>query len=118
MKAQTPEFEWKIDYEKEIFEKVDTMPEYIWGEDSLQGFFAMHQEDVLDENGKKVTGMVAVNFIVSRYGQVHTPEILKSQDKRLNRQALSIIAQLEGYKPGRKNGLNVNTRVTAVIHYR
>lgn len=112
------QFEWQINYETEVFETVDTLPEYVWGEDSLQNFFAVRQEEVLDEDGKKVTGMVAVEFIVDRYGDVRSPAIRKSQDERLNREALSIVAELHGYKPGRKNGQNVNTRMTAVVHFR
>lgn len=101
-----------------VYQDVDSMPQYIWGEDSLQKFIENSQKDVLDEQGEKITGMVAVNFVVTKAGSVEQIMVYRSQDERLNREALRVINGIRGFNPGIKDGKPVNTRVKSVLHFK
>lgn len=107
-----------MQYDNQVHEEVDSMPTYTWGEDSLQRFIESSQNDVLDADGQKITGMVAVNFVVSKAGHVERAEVYRSQDDRLNAEALRVIGSIRGFNPGKKDGKLVNTRVKSVMHFR
>lgn len=108
----------RAEIDNTIYQQVDTMPQYIWGEDSLQKYIEATQRDVLDGTGQKITGMVAVNFVVTKAGHVEKIEVYRSQDDRLDAEAINVISSIRGFNPGIKDSKPVNTQVKSVLHFK
>lgn len=101
-----------------VYREVDSLAQFPWGEDSLQSFIQNHLQEVYDENGDKVTGIVGVKFTVTRAGVVESPYVFKSHDKRLNKAALEVIRKIPVFQPAYKDDRTVNSLMTGIVHFR
>ena len=61
-------------------------------------------------------GEVTLRFIVDQNGQVRVPEVLKSTRTEFEEPAIAAVSQWQ-FKPGRKKGRPVNTRVDITLNF-
>ncbi len=101
-----------------VYQQLDTMPQFIWGADSLQSLIKATQREVKDKDGQKITGMVAINFVVTKAGLIEQIQVYRSQDERLDAEALNVISNIRDFNPGIKDGKPVNTRLKSVLHFK
>ena len=67
------------------------------------------------ENG--IQGKVYVTFVVNKAGKVVNPKIARGVDPSLDKEALRIVSSLPLWKPGKKDGRNVNVSYTVPVNF-
>lgn len=95
-----------------VFEKVEDMPCFPGGVDALKSFLAenLKYPVVAEENG--IQGKVVASFVVSKDGTITNPQIVKSVDPSLDKEALRLIRMMPKWTPGREKGKAVNVKYT------
>ena len=96
-----------MEVEDEMFyaPSVEVKPEYKGGVNELNAFFKMNL--VFPESLKKagIKGVVFVQFIVDKYGNVKEIEVIKGLHPDADREAVRLIKLTNGkWKPGTRNG--------------
>ena len=105
--------------EEEIFQIVETMPEFPNG--GLQGLMKFLSDNIkyptiAQENGTQ--GRVSVQFVVNRDGSIVDAKVVKGVDPYLDREALRVINSMPKWKPGMQRGKPVRVRYTVPVLFR
>lgn len=87
-----------------IYNVVDQMPEFPGGMDKLLQFINGNMQYPAEARKKGIQGRVTVQFIVDEYGHITEPNIVRSVDPFLDKEALRIIKTLPQWKPGTLKG--------------
>jgi periplasmic protein TonB len=103
---------------KEVFYKVDIMPEYPGGNEAL--IKSIVHEIKYPEQAKKenIQGKVLVEFVVDKQGVVTETKVLKGIGSGCNEEALRVVNLLKSFKPGMKDGKPVNTKLVIPIMFK
>ena len=101
--------------EADTFTYVEQMPEF---RGDVHQYIASHQQYIVDENSKKITGTVVISFTVHADGQVRKPVVAKTTDVRLNDDAVRLISNMPKWLPGRQNGIPVTVKYILRIAYK
>jgi TonB family protein len=97
---------------------VEKMPQYPGGEMELMGFMARNLRYPVVAQQNNIQGKVIAGFVVSSTGKVINPEILRSVDPSLDKEALRVISTFPEWIPGEQNGKKVATRYTIPVVFR
>jgi len=104
-------------YQKKIHTKVDVLPEFPGGLDSLLKYEKINLKCPEKAKRKKVYGRVFMMFIVNRIGLVDSARISVGLSTECDREALRLIRSLPRFKPGMINGVRVNTSMYLPIKF-
>ena len=63
-------------------------------------------------------GGVLIQFIVNRDGTVVDPEVVRSVDPNLDREALRVISTMPKWKPGLQRGKPVRVKFTVPVNFK
>ena len=96
-------------YTKKIHIKVDVMPQFPGGFDSLIRYQKKNLKCPDRAKRKKIDASVYVIFIVNRMGLVDSTNAIVRVSKECDQEALRLIRSLPRFKPGMINGVRVNT---------
>jgi TonB family protein len=96
---------------------VEELPSYPGGTDALKKFIAENLKYPADAKGK-ITGMVPVNFIIDREGNIVNPKVSKSLYPSLDEEALRVVKLIKGWKPGMQNGKPVACKVSLPVYFK
>ena len=90
--------------EDEIFQIVETQPEFPGGSNKLMQFISYNfrYPEIDTKNG--IQGRVYVSFVVEKDGTVSTVEILKSVSKTIDAEAIRVVKLMPNWTPGTQNG--------------
>ena len=101
IEIQAPEEE-EID-EDEVFQIVEDMPKFPGGDKALMKYLAnTPYPPIASENG--IEGVVWVQFVVDKGGNVTNTQILRGQDPSLDKAALKWVKGMPKWAPGRQRG--------------
>jgi periplasmic protein TonB len=105
------------DTEKEIFVKVEDMPEFPGGEKAL--LKTIMSGVVYPESAKEINlqGKVYVSFVVNQFGKVEQVKIARGVDPILDNEAMRVIKNLPDWKPGKQRGKPVKVAFTVPINF-
>ena len=67
------------------------------------------------KKGKKINGIIHVQFVVTKYGTINNVRIIKGINKKLNKEAIRVIKELPKMIPGRNLNKNVSVMYTIPI---
>jgi TonB family protein len=104
--------------EDSVKTKVDVMPEYADG--GIQGFmrYMMYEIKYPEKAFKEGTqGMVVVQFIVTKTGDVKEPTVVRSISPELDAEALRVIGKSPKWNPGTVGGEPVDVRYTVPVKF-
>ncbi len=102
--------------EAEVFTEVETMPEFPGGMASLNKYIANNVKYPEEELDNSNMGKVIVTFIIDDYGAVRNVTVGKSSGyELLDKEAVRVVKSMPHWKPGTKNGKNVNVRFSLPI---
>jgi TonB family protein len=104
--------------EDSVRTKVDVMPEYADG--GIQGFmrYMMYEIKYPEKAFKEGTqGMVVVQFIVTKTGDVKEPTVVRSISPELDAEALRVIGKSPKWNPGTVGGEPVDVRYTVPVKF-
>jgi protein TonB len=104
--------------EGEIFQVVEQMPEFPGGMQALMAYLSKNIKypSVAQDNG--IQGRVLVSFVVNKDGSIVDPEVIKSVDAALDKEAMRVIKAMPKWNPGKQRGKAVRTRFTLPVTFR
>lgn len=110
-------FENPIDDEN-IYETVDTMPQFPGGQTELEFFIAneLRYPEVARKSG--LEGTVIIGFIVDPYGEIYDITLIKGMQKSMDEEAIRVVQTMPLWNPGQKNGKFVHCKVQVSINYK
>ena len=115
------------DYTSEVYDKVEVMPEYPGGMESMMSFMKsnMKYPEIAQENG--ATGKVIISFVVEKDGKVTEVkaaefkadgEVSDECKKAFIAEAERVVASMPNWKPGQHEGENVRVKYTMPFTFR
>ena len=104
--------------EPEVFMVVEDMPEFPGGTAALMQYLQKNIKypSICRENN--IQGRVLVTFIVNKDGAVVEPEVVKSVNPYLDKEALRVISTMPKWKPGSQRGKPVRVKYTVPVNFR
>lgn len=104
--------------EGEIFQVVEQMPEFPGGMQSLMAYLSKNIKypSVAQDNG--IQGRVLVSFVVNKDGSIVDPEVIKSVDAALDKEAMRVIKAMPKWNPGKQRGKPVRVKYTVPVLFR
>lgn len=102
----------------EVYTKVQVNPEFPGGADALFKFVAEHMKYPEEAQSKAIQGRVIVSFVVEKDGSITHPEIQRSPDDVLSKEALRVVGMFPAWKPGMQDGKPVRTKFTLPVMFR
>jgi len=94
------------------------MPEYPGGNKALRQFIADNITYPEKAKAQGIQGTVVVRFVIDKTGKVKNPEILRSVDPLLDKEALRVISKLQDFTPAENDGKPVSVYFTMPIVFR
>ena len=104
--------------EQTVFQVVEEMPEFPGGMQEMMKWLGANIKypTICQENG--VQGRVAVQFVVTREGDITDAAVAKGVDPYLDAEALRVIKSMPKWKPGKQRGKEVNVKYTLPVVFR
>jgi TonB family protein len=103
---------------KKIYPFLEVMPQFPGGDRELLNFVRSNLRYPLAALQNNIRGRVITRFVVNELGKVETPEILKSIDPSLDKEALRVVSSLPDFTPGELKGKKVAVWYTLPINFR
>ena len=96
----------------------EVMPSFPGGEQALHDYLAQHMKypEIAKEMG--IEGTVIVQFAVERNGRITTPEVVKSVDRRLDKEAVRLVGQMPTWKPALIDGKPQAMKMTIPVRFK
>lgn len=115
------------DNTNEVYEKVEIMPEYPGGMESMMNFMKnnMKYPEIAMKNG--ATGKVIISFVVEKDGKVSDVKAVDFKAEggvsdeckdSLIAEAERVVASMPNWKPGQQEGENVRVKYTMPFTFR
>ena len=101
-----------------IYNVIDQMPEFPGGMDKLLQFINDNMKYPTKAQTEGIQGRVAVQFIVDENGYIIEPNIVRSIEPSLDKEALRIIKMLPQWKPGILKGKAVKVKYTVPVAFK
>ena len=97
--------------------EVDVLPEYDGGNQAMFAYIGKNLKYPKEAKESGAAGMVYIGFVVGKDGAVKEVEVLRSVDSHLDEAAVNIVKQMPKWTPGKKDGKNVDVKMTLPIRY-
>ena len=104
--------------EEAPFMVVEKMPEFPGGTAALMAYLTKNIKypPVCRENN--IQGRVLIQFIVNRDGSIVDPEVVKSVNPYLDKEALRVISTMPKWSPGEQRGKPVRVKFTVPVNFK
>lgn len=104
--------------EEAPFMVVEDMPEFPGGTAALLEYLQKNIKypPICRENN--IQGRVLIQFIVNKDGSIVEPEVVRSVDPYLDKEALRVISTMPNWKPGSQRGKAVRVKFTVPVNFR
>jgi Ca-activated chloride channel family protein len=103
--------------EPEIFQVVESMPEFPGGEDSLKEFLKLNLMVPEDALKNHISGKVIVQFTVSTDGTIQDIKIVKSLGYGCDEEVIRLLKAMPAWIPGKQNGKPVKTTMILPVNF-
>ncbi len=104
---------------EEVFIMAEEMPRFMNGDISKFREFVQQQiqypEKAVEDS---IEGRVFVSFIINKKGKLVNPEIVRSADPLLDKEALRVIGSSPSWTPGMMQGKPVNVKLTIPVIFK
>ena len=104
--------------EEEIFMVVEDQPEFPGGTAALLEYLRKNIKYPAICRENNIQGRVLVTFIVNKDGAIVEPEVVKSVNPSLDKEALQVISTMPNWKPGSQRGKPVRVKYTVPVNFR
>jgi len=101
-----------------IYNVIDQMPEFPGGMDAMLQFINDNMKYPTKAQTDGIQGRVAVQFIVDENGYIIEPNIVRSVEPSLDKEALRLIKMLPQWKPGTLKGKAVKVKYTVPVAFK
>jgi len=96
----------------------EVMPEFPGGQAALLSYLSKNMRYPSIAQEMNIQGRVIVRFVVDRDGSITDPEVLRSVDPHLDREALRVISSMPKWSPGYQRGTKVRVRYTVPVTFK
>jgi TonB family protein len=100
---------------EKTWDVVEKMPQYPGGDKEMLGHLSRNLRYPVVAQQNNIQGKVIASFVVSSTGKVINPEILRSVDPSLDKEALRVISTFPDFIPGEQNDKKVAVRYTIPV---
>ena len=97
---------------------VEDQPEFPGGTAALLDYLRKNIKYPAICRENNIQGRVLVTFIVNKDGAIVEPEVVKSVNPSLDKEALRVISQMPDWKPGKQRGKPVKVRYSVPVNFR
>ena len=104
--------------EEEIFMVVEDQPEFPGGTAALLEYLRKNIKYPAICRENNIQGRVLVTFIVNKDGAIVEPEVVKSVNPSLDKEALRVISTMPNWKTGSQRGKPVRVKYTVPVNFR
>ena len=104
--------------EEEIFMVVEDQPEFPGGTAALLEYLRKNIKYPAICRENNIQGRVLVTFIVNKDGAIVEPEVVKSVNPSLDKEALRVISTMPNWKPGSQRGKPVRVKYTVPVAFK
>ena len=104
--------------QEEIFMVVEDQPEFPGGTAALLEYLRKNIKYPAICRENNIQGRVLVTFIVNKDGAIVEPEVVKSVNPSLDKEALRVISTMPNWKPGSQRGKPVRVKYTVPVNFR
>ncbi|MCQ2058342.1 MAG: energy transducer TonB [Bacteroidaceae bacterium] len=104
--------------EEPPFQIVEDMPEFPGGAAALMEYLKKNIKypQICRENN--IQGRVLIKFVVNKDGSIVDPEVIKSVNPYLDKEALRVISGMPAWKPGKQRGQAVRVNYTVPVSFK
>ena len=101
-----------------IFEVVEVNPAFPGGDEALMEYLKKNLKypSIAQDNG--IQGRVLVQFVVNKDGSIVEPQVIRSVDPSLDKEAMRVVSAMPKWTPGRQRGKPVRVRFTLPVTFR
>ncbi|MDP4207174.1 MAG: TonB family protein [Bacteroidota bacterium] len=107
-----------VQEKEEIFQQVEQMPDYPGGTDALSKFLSENIKYPKTAAEMGISGRVYVKFVVNKQGEISNVSVLRGIGGGCDEEAVRVVKMMPNWKPGKQNGMPVNTYFTLPIVFR
>ena len=104
--------------EEEIFMVVEDQPEFPGGTAALLDYLRKNIKYPAICRENNIQGRVIVSFVVNKDGAIVDPEVVKSVNPSLDKEAVRVISNMPPWKPGKQRGKAVRVKYTVPVNFR
>ena len=104
--------------EEAPFMVVEDMPQFPGGDAALMEYLSKNIKYPAICRENNIQGRVLIQFIVNRDGSIVEPEVIKSVNPYLDKEALRVISTMPKWKPGSQRGKPVRVKFTVPVNFR
>jgi len=101
-----------------VYDFVTTMPQYPGGQKAILSYFIENMQYPLAAYMNGVSTTAYVNFIVETNGSVSDVVVLKPIGYGCDQEAIRLVSQMKGWKPGELNGKKVRVRSNTPVYFK
>lgn len=107
-----------ITQEDKIFDSADEQPQFPGGKETLLNYVANnihYPEDAFNDN---IEGLVVVQFVVKKDGEIGECKIVRSKHPSLDKEAIRVVKSLPRFIPGKIDGNPVSVWFTLPVRFK
>lgn len=104
--------------EEAPFMVVEKMPEFPGGQAALMQYLQKNIKYPAVCRENNIQGRVLIQFIVNRDGTIVEPEVVKSVNPYLDKEALRVISGMPKWTPGEQRGKPVRVKFTVPVNFK
>ena len=104
--------------EEAPFMVVEDMPEFPGGTAALLEYLRKNIKYPAICRENNIQGRVIVSFVVNKDGAIVDPEVVKSVNPSLDKEAVRVISTMPNWKPGMQRGKAVRVKYTVPLNFR
>lgn len=104
--------------EEAPFMVVEDMPEFPGGTAALLEYLRKNIKYPAICRENNIQGRVIVSFVVNKDGAIVDPEVVKSVNPSLDKEAVRVISNMPPWKPGKQRGKPVRVKYTVPVNFR
>ncbi len=104
--------------DEQIFISVQQMPEFPGGQLALRRYIAEHIQYPVLARENDIEGVVTVQFVVGKKGEVSNVFVIRGVDPLLDSEAVRVVKSLPRFKPGMQQGRPVKVWFTLPIVFK
>ena len=104
--------------EEAPFVVVEKMPEFPGGMSALMSYLQKNIKYPAVCRENNIQGRVLIQFIVNKDGSIVEPEVVKSVNPYLDKEALRVIAAMPKWSPGEQRGKPVRVKYTVPVNFK
>ncbi len=107
-----------VEVESAPLDFVEEMPGFVGGDKALFGYLSKNTKYPKREKEIGVEGVVYVEFVVGKKGEITDVKIKKGVNEALDAEAIRVIKAMPNWLPGKQNGRVVKVRYVMPISFK